>query len=138
MAWNDFMAQFAAGDFDKIEILYNRFFSAAKQAPVRDVFLPVEMDGVVQGCEAQTTEYIVEPGKEELIRQLLPKVITLHLFTTLLDSAAAEHAARMMAMQIATDNADDLIAELVLEYNKGRQQAITNELLDIVSGSTNQ
>lgn len=138
LAADNFMAQFAAGDFDKIEILYNRFFSAAKQAPVREVFLPVEMDGVVQGCEAQTTEYIVEPGKEELIRQLLPKVITLHLFTTLLDSAAAEHAARMMAMQIATDNADDLIAELVLEYNKGRQQAITNELLDIVSGSTNQ
>ena len=81
--------------------------------------------------------FIVEPSNEELVSALLPKVIALRLYTAMLDSTAAEHAARMLAMQIATDNADDLISELVLEYNKGRQQAITNELLDIVSGSVN-
>jgi F-type H+-transporting ATPase subunit gamma len=79
----------------------------------------------------------VEPDKESLVAALLPKVISLNLFTALLDSTAAEHAARMLAMQIATDNANDLISELTLEYNKGRQQAITNELLDIMSGSAN-
>ena len=103
--------------------------------PVREVFLPVDLKSM-QGGAASAADYIVEPGKEALVKALLPKVITLRLYAALLDSVAAEHAARMLAMQIATDNADDLITELVREYNKSRQQAITNELLDIVSGSS--
>ena len=134
----DLMERFANGTYDKIEILYNRFFSAAKQAPVNELLLPIDIEAMAANSKQPSIEYIVEPGHHELTNRLLPQVITLNLYTALLDSAAAEHAARMMAMQIATDNADDLIAELVLEYNKGRQQAITNELLDIVSGSMNQ
>ena len=80
-------------------------------------------------------DYIIEPSKEDIVNSLIPNVITLRLYAALLDSAVAEHAARMVAMQVATDNANDLIGELTLEYNKCRQQAITNELLDIVSGS---
>jgi len=80
-------------------------------------------------------DYILEPSREALLATLLPKVLRMKLYTALLDSNASEHAARTMAMQIATDNADDLLQELTLMYNKTRQQAITNELLDIVGGS---
>ena len=83
----------------------------------------------------QDVDYILEPSREELLTMLLPKVLRMKLYTALLDSNASEHAARTMAMQIATDNADDLLQELTLMYNKTRQQAITNELLDIVGGS---
>lgn len=134
----DLMARFVAGELDKIEIIYTRFISAGKQQPVNELFLPIDIEDKTYEKAVSSCEYIVEPCSEELLQQLLPKVITLRLFTALLDSAAAEHAARMMAMQIATDNANELINDLVLEYNKGRQQAITNELLDIVSGSMNQ
>lgn len=137
-AASEFMCRFQAGEYDRIELLYTRFFSAAKQQPVTELFLPIDIGSMLHVAEPCSNEYIVEPGRKELLEQLLPRVIKLRLFTALLDSAAAEHAARMMAMQIATDNADELIGELVLEYNKGRQQAITNELLDIVSGSVNK
>ena len=83
----------------------------------------------------ETPDLIVEPSKEELIATLLPKVVRLRVFTTLLDSTAAEQAARTVAMQLATDNGNDLLQELTLEYNKGRQQKITSEILDIVGGS---
>lgn len=132
---HELMNRFLAGEIDKIELVYSHFYSAAKQMPVREVFLPVDLKSM-QGGAASAADYIVEPGKEALVKALLPKVITLRLYAALLDSVAAEHAARMLAMQIATDNADDLITELVREYNKSRQQAITNELLDIVSGSS--
>ncbi len=129
------MERFAAGELDRIEIVYTHFYSAAKQAPVKELFLPIDVDPVAVSDNVH--DYIVEPSPEALLRELLPRVIVLRLFTALLDSTAAEHAARMVAMQVATDNADDLIEELVREYNKGRQQAITNELLDIVAGSAN-
>ena len=83
----------------------------------------------------ETPDLIVEPSKEELIVTLLPKVVRLRVFTTLLDSTAAEQAARTVAMQLATDNGNDLLQELTLEYNKGRQQKITSEILDLVGGS---
>ena len=130
------MKEFRAGTLDKVEILYTRFVSAAKHIPTRECLLPVAVEenrGPGIHCD-----YIVEPGKDEFVKALLPKSVALELYTALLDSVAAEHAARMMAMQIATDNADELIAELTLEYNKGRQQAITNELLDIVAGSNRE
>ena len=81
------------------------------------------------------TDLIIEPSPEALIQTLLPKVVRLRVFTTLLDSAAAEHAARTVAMQLATDNGNDLLNFLTLEYNKGRQQKITSEILDLVGGS---
>ena len=87
------------------------------------------------GISNSYTDYIVEPSKEDVVKSLIPNLINLRLYAALLDSAVAEHAARMVAMQTATDNADDIIGELTLEYNKCRQQAITNELLDIISGS---
>lgn len=130
------MERFASGEIDRVDLVYTHFRSAAKQVLVVETLLPIKVD-TITGETPAAHEYILEPGKEALLQQLLPRTIKLRLFTALLDSAAAEHAARMMAMQIATDNADDLIQELVREYNKGRQQAITNELLDIVSGSAN-
>ena len=131
------MERFAAGDIDRVELVYTHYHSAARQVPVNEALLPVDTASVAGDTNTTATDFIIEPGREELLHTLLPKVITLRLFTALLDSATAEHAARMLAMQIATDNADELIQELVREYNKGRQQAITNELLDIVSGSAN-
>lgn len=130
------MDEFRNGKLDRVEILYTRFASTSKHIPTRDCLLPVAVEDT--STEVIHSDFIVEPGKEELVNSLLPKSIALKLFTALLDSVAAEHAARMMAMQIATDNADDLISELTLEYNKGRQQAITNELLDIVAGSNKE
>lgn len=127
------MQRFASGEIDRIELVYTRYISASKLLPSRETFLPVDVECGTDA--ALNVDYIVEPGREELLRSLLPKAICLRLYTALLDSAVAEHSARMIAMQVATDNADGLISELTLEYNKGRQQAITNELLDIISGS---
>lgn len=130
----DFMRRFRAGEIDRVEVVYSHFKSASKQEPTTVAILPVELNGYSEN-PVSTIDYIVEPGREELLSELVPKVIEVHLFTALLDAVAAEHAARVLAMQVATDNATDLISELTLEYNKGRQQAITNELLDIMSGS---
>ena len=134
---DELMKRFAAGEIDRVELVYTHFHSAAKQVPVRETFLPIDIQSMNKETAHSLSDFIVEPSKEELVSRLLPRVIALRLYTALLDSIAAEHAARMLAMQIATDNADDLITTLVREYNKSRQQAITNELLDIVSGSMN-
>lgn len=129
------MERFLRGEFDKVELLYNHFHSTAVQTLTREVFLPVDLSAETQAEQHGIPDYIVEPSADELVRQLLPKVLRLKMFTVVLDSNAAEHAARTMAMQIATDNADGLLQELTVTYNKTRQQAITNELLDIVGGS---
>ena len=134
---DELMKRFAAGEIDRVELVYTHFHSAAKQVPVRETFLPIDIESMNKKAVHSLSDFIVEPSKEELISRLVPRVIAMRLYTALLDSIAAEHAARMLAMQIATDNADDLITTLVREYNKSRQQAITNELLDIVSGSMN-
>lgn len=133
---NTLMLEFCDGNIDRVEIVYTRFASASRHVPVREPLLPFDAAGTKEDGEG-VQGFIVEPGREELLQALLPKVISLQLYTALLDSLAAEHAARMIAMQTATDNADEMIAALTLEYNKGRQQAITNELLDIVAGSVN-
>ena len=130
----DLMERFRSGTIDRVEVVYSHFKSAAKQEPVGEVLLPVELKPA-ETDSVPTVDYIVEPGREELLAALVPKVVEVQLFTALLDAVAAEHAARVLAMQIATDNATDLISQLTLEYNKGRQQAITNELLDIMSGA---
>lgn len=109
---------------------------SASESDTNKVAEPVEAPVVRQSSPtAEAPDLIIEPSKEELMEALLPKVVRLRIFTTLLDSAAAEHAARTVAMQLATDNGNDLLQELTLEYNKGRQQKITSEILDLVGGS---
>ena len=135
------MDMFEKGEVDRVELLYNHFKSTASQILTHEVYLPLQTcppdDRKEEGSREhkEETDYILEPSREELLATLLPKVLRMKLYTVLLDSNASEHAARTMAMQIATDNADDLLQELTLMYNKTRQQAITNELLDIVGGS---
>jgi F-type H+-transporting ATPase subunit gamma len=122
---------------DKIEIVYHHFKSKSQQVLTRDTYLPVSLKnnetGKVKG--EKELNYIVEPNREEILNALIPKVIKLKLYAALLDSSASEYAARTIAMQTATDNANDLLQELTLQYNKSRQQAITAELLDI-TGAT--
>ena len=131
----ELMDLFVRGEVDQVELLYNHFKNMASQILTREVYLPMLSFPKDAVSEIEEVDYILEPSREELLMMLLPKVLRMKLYTVLLDSNASEHAARTMAMQIATDNADDLLQELTLMYNKNRQQAITNELLDIVGGS---
>ena len=155
---------FVSGRFDKVELVYNHYKSTSSQPTIRQTYLPLSLADATADLQAgkiadsasesdtnrgaepvgapvvrqgspTTEDLIVEPSKEELIATLLPKVVRLRVFTTLLDSTAAEQAARTVAMQLATDNGNDLLQELTLEYNKGRQQKITSEILDLVGGS---
>jgi F-type H+-transporting ATPase subunit gamma len=135
------MDLFAAKQVDKVELVYHHFKSTAVQQLRRETFLPVDLSAAASSsAEAEAAssdaavDYLVEPSAGELLQQLLPKVIRLKMYTVLCDTNAAEHAARTMAMQVATDNANDLLQELTVMYNKSRQQAITSELLDIVGG----
>ncbi|HCC88185.1 MAG TPA: ATP synthase F1 subunit gamma [Prevotella sp.] len=162
--------QYAAGELDRVEMIYHHFKSAGSQILTRKTFLPIDLSTEAIGedndrdltsnvATAKAQEYlrkkgeseerkaeevhplnddfIVEPDLDTILGVLIPKQLHLMLFTALLDSQASEHAARMVAMQTATDNADELLRTLNLQYNKSRQQAITNELLDIVGGSIN-
>ena len=128
------MDMYTHGEVDKVELLYNHFKSMATQILIHEVYLPLSLHAD-DSQKPSDVDYLIEPSREELLAMLLPKVLRLKLYTILLDSNASEHGARTMAMQIATDNADDLLQELTLMYNKTRQQAITNELLDIVGGT---
>ena len=126
------MTKFVDGEFDKIEIVYNQFKNAATQIVKIEQFLPiapVEEDVNVQA------DYIFEPSKVEIVEQLIPKSLKTQLYKALRDSFAAEHGARMTAMHKATDNATELRDQLKLTYNKARQAAITNEILEIVGGA---
>lgn len=132
----DLMNRFLGGEIQQVELLYNHFKSTSTQVLTRETYLPIsfgETDDNLQ--EYAENDYIIEPSAGKLMEALLPKVLRMKIYTALLDSNAAEHAARMMAMQVATDNANELIQELTLIYNKSRQQAITNELLDIIGGT---
>ena len=167
----DLGRKFAAGEVDKVELIYHHFKSAGSQVLTRKTFLPIDieselnadkerdLESVIATKESQeylkkrgerkeeggksddvkplNDNFIVEPDMNTVLSQLMPKLAHLMLYTALLDSNASEHAARMVAMQTATDNADELLRELNLQYNKSRQQAITSELLDIVGGSVN-
>lgn len=140
---SEIMNLYAQKKIDRADLIYHHFKSAGSQILTEEEFLPVRLDAATsvpaQANSASETQweldYIVEPSKEEVLMRLVPKSLHLKLFTALLDSLASEHAARVIAMQVATDNADDLLRELTLTYNKTRQQAITAELLDIVGGS---
>ena len=139
------MDMYVAGEVDRVEIIYHHFKSMGVQILLRETYLPINLTNVVseedrkKEEEAQEHEiandYIIEPNAEELIASLIPTVLSQKIFTAAVDSNASEHAARTLAMQVATDNANELIQDLTKHYNKTRQQAITNELLDIVGGS---
>ena len=161
--------QYAAGELDKVELIYHHFKSAGSQILTRRTFLPIDLStelgrfhdrdlrSNVVTAKAQeylkkksakeekkkeeakplNDNFLVEPDMETILTTLIPKELNLMVYTALLDSNASEHAARMVAMQTATDNADELLRDLNLQYNKSRQQAITNELLDIMGGSVN-
>ncbi len=131
------MQMFEDKRIDHADLLYHHFKSAGTQILTTETFLPVsiEKDESANGkAEGSNLDFIVEPSKEAIVTQLVPKALHLKVFAAMLDSLASEHAARVVAMQVATDNADELLRELTLTYNKTRQQAITNELLDIVGG----
>ena len=124
---------FISGEVGQIILIYSHFATAASQPVVRENYLPLALHDLDAGDEP--VDYILEPEPLELARELLPMVLRLKLYTVLLDANAAEHAARTIAMQIASDNARKLISELTLAYNKGRQQEITAEILDLVGGT---
>lgn len=136
----EIMDLYQAKEIDQADIIYHHFKSAGSQVLTDETFLPLDLNKIndVHSNVSETSmqaDIIVEPSIEEVLKELVPKSLYLKLYTVLLDSLASEHAARMIAMQIATDNADELLQELTLTYNKTRQQAITAELLDIVGGS---
>ncbi|MDA9367651.1 ATP synthase F1 subunit gamma [Schleiferiaceae bacterium] len=130
------MDGFVAGEFDKVVILYNSFKNAAVQEPQAEQFLPIAMEEKLGSTEVtDTTEYIYEPSMQEILADLIPTSLKTQFFAALLDANASEHGARMTAMHKATDNAKALQGDLKLEYNKARQAAITNEILEIVGGA---
>ena len=124
---------FADGTVSQVILIYSHFATTSSQPVVRENYLPLALHDYDYTDEQ--VDYILEPDPLDLVKHLLPKVLRLKIYTVLLDAAAAEHAARTVAMQIASDNASDLISELTLAYNKGRQQAITAEILDLVGGT---
>lgn len=125
---------FTDGEVAQVVLVYSHFASAVSQPVVRENYLPLPLHDY-DGTAEEPVDYILEPEPLALVKHLLPQVLLLKLYTVLLDANAAEHAARTMAMQIASDNAKDLISELTLAYNKGRQQEITAEILDLVGGT---
>lgn len=135
------MELFVSKEIDRVELIYHHFRSVGVQELIRERYLPLDLTRIEEEREEEAEEnmvvndYIVEPSVEEFIADLIPKVLCQKMFTAAMDSNASEHAARTMAMQVATENANELIQDLTKQYNKGRQQAITNELLDIIGGS---
>lgn len=128
------MKQYINREVDKVEVIYNRFQNAATQYVQTENYLPVE-NLTAQQDNATNIDYIFEPSREELVSELIPKILKLQLYKTLIDSIASEHGARMTSMAKATDNATEILKELKLKYNNARQAAITNELNEIVSGA---
>ena len=124
--------KFVEQEFDKIRIVYNRFKNAATQIITNEQFLPIVTDN---DDESNNKDYIFEPAQSEIVNELIPKSLRTQLFKALRDSYASEHGARMTAMHKATDNATELRDQLKLTYNKARQAAITNEILEIVGGA---
>ncbi len=137
---DDLMQRFIRKEIDKVVLVYNHFKNTATQVITTESLLPVSLESVEASDSQPASDnlhdnYIIEPSGKELLESLLPKGIALRLYTAVLDSLAAEHSARVIAMQTATDNADQLLHDLTLMYNKTRQAAITAELLDIVGAS---
>ena len=128
-------ADFLNGKVDRVELLYHHYKNMIQQILTHKQYLPLSIEVGQQSTTEYAPDYILEPSASALQALLYPKMLNLQIYTTLLDTTTAEHAARMMAMQTANDNANGLIQDLTLLYNKTRQQAITNELLDIMGGA---
>lgn len=129
------MLKFENGEIDKVELLYNHYRSTAVQEITKETYLPFQFPKLTNEDKGYMNDYIMEPSVSELIDELVPKVLLMKMYTVCLDSNASEHAARLMAMQMAMDNSNNLLHDLNIAYNKSRQQAINNELLDIMGGS---
>jgi len=128
------MASFVSGEYDRVEIVYNQFKNAAVQILTNEMFLPVSA-GPKGKASAEPVDYIYEPTPEDIVKDLIPKSLKIQFYKAVLDSFVAEHGARMTAMHKATDNANSMVRELTLQYNKARQASITNQILEVVSGA---
>lgn len=131
---DDLMQQFIRHEVDKVDVVYNQFLNAATQRVTVEDYLPVTSLGSEEGQKV-TKDYIIEPSADELLKELIPKILRTQLYKTLSDSIASEHGARMISMTKATDNATEILRDLRLKYNNARQSSITNELIEIVSGA---
>lgn len=129
------MDKFTEEKIDRVYLVYNAFKNAAVQVLNREQFLPIIATAPADHTSKTQTDYIFEPSKEEIVTELIPKSLKIQLYKAILDSNAAEHGARMTAMHKATDNASEMLKDLKLTYNKARQAAITNEILEIVAGA---
>ncbi len=127
---------FLSGEVDSVELLYNHFKNAGVQVPTSEQYLPLAI--IKDNGKQENANYIVEPDPKTLINDLVPVVVRMKMYATLLDASTAEHGARTTAMQIASDNAQEMIATITQQYNMARQGVITSELIDIVSGSEAQ
>ena len=127
------LESFLSGKYNRIEVVYNKFKNAATQIVTNDVLLPVSMN--MSSSKTVAKDYIFEPNKVEILEELIPRSIKTHLYRSFLDSFASEHGARMISMDKATDNAGEILKQLKLIYNRGRQAAITNEISEIVGGA---
>lgn len=133
---NMMMGLFTDAAYDHIDIIYNRFKNAGTQILTEEQFLPIKVDDLTDGADSvSNVDYIFEPTKKYIVQELIPRSLKLQFYKAVLDSHASEHGARMTAMHKATDNATELLKELSLQFNKARQAAITNEILEIVSGA---
>jgi F-type H+-transporting ATPase subunit gamma len=130
----EIMKSFVKGEYDRVELVYNHFKNAAVQIITEEQFLPIQ--SIIPGKDQPApVDYIYEPTEEEIVRDLIPKSLKIQFYKAVLDSFVAEHGARMTAMHKATDNATEMIRSLTLQYNKARQAAITNQILEVVSGA---
>ena len=127
---DDLIKLYTDGEFDKVYLGYNHFYSAVKQIPVFEEFLPIKTSGEPEGID-----YLYEPERDKIVNALIPKYISTKIYFALLDSQTSEHGARMAAMENATSNCGEMINYLTLVYNKRRQEGITNEMMDIVGGA---
>jgi F-type H+-transporting ATPase subunit gamma len=131
----EIMKGFTSLEYDRVELIYNQFKNAAVQNLTNEAFLPVEAAVTAGKMNTPPADYIYEPDKEEIIKELIPKSLKIQFYKAVLDSFVAEHGARMTAMHKATDNATAMIRDLTLQYNKARQATITNQILEVVSGA---
>jgi len=133
---NMIMGLFTDGEYDHVDVIYNRFKNAGTQILTEEQFLPIKVDELAEESgPVSNVDYIFEPTKEYIVQELIPRSLRLQFYKAILDSHASEHGARMTAMHMATDNATELLKELSLQFNKARQAAITNEILEIVGGA---
>ncbi len=130
------MKLYVKGDYDHVDIVYNQFKNAATQILTTEQFLPIKIEDLKdENASISVADYIFEPSKEYIVKEMIPRSLKLQFYKAILDSSASEHGARMTAMHKATDNATELIKELGLQYNKARQATITNEIIEIVGGA---